>query len=216
MKITTFLLGFTLTVFGINIFAAPLAGTYTVGTAGNYSSLTNASGFFADVNTKGLSANVTVNIISNITETGANSLNQWTETGIGNYTITIKPSAGTLRTLSGNPTVPLINFNGCDRVIIDGRFAGSGQFLKFRNTNGLNPAFRYINDAQNDTIRYCIIESNNDSTGSGTILFSTTTGSNGNDNNVITNCDIRDRSDAAGTPCECYLFYGYIFQRAKI
>src|SRR5205085_9855123 len=103
-------------------------------------------------------------------------------------------------TLSGNPALPLINFNGADRVIIDGRFNNTGQWLKFRNTQGSNAAFRFINDAQNDTIRYCIIESNNTSTSSGTIHFSTTTGANGNDNIAITNCDIRDRSDATGTP----------------
>lgn len=201
MKKTVLFYAFTFLYFTVNIYSLPLIGLYNVGTGQTYTSLTNPGGFFAAVNAQGLSGNVTVNITSDlISETGANSLNQWAETGLGGYTITIKSSAAVLRTISGSPALPLISLDGADRVTFDGRFAGSGQYLKFRNTNGSNPVFKFVNDAQSNTITFCIIESNNTTTSSGTILFSSTTGTNGNDNNTISSCDIRDRSDAAGTP----------------
>ncbi len=202
MKKTTLILLLTFILFYIcKTQALPLSGSYNVGTGQTYTTLTANGGFFDAVNTNGLSGNVTVNITSDLTENAANSITQWAETGVGGYTITIKPSAAILRTISGNPNAPIINFNGADRVIIDGRFGGSGQYLLIRNHDGLYPAIGFINGAQNDTIRYCIIESSNNSTSSGTIIFSTTTGTTGNSNNVISNCDIRDRSDAAGIPC---------------
>ncbi len=187
---------------------AQLSGTYNVGTGQTYTSLTRAGGFFAAVNSQGLSGNVTVNITSNITnENGANDLNQWS----GAYTITIRPSAATERLIEGNVNDAMIKLNGADRVTFDGRYNGSGKYLRFRNTNTNNCTFTFINDASNNTITYCYIESGNSSTNSsasiGGILFSTTTGSQGNDNNTISYCDIRDRSDANGNPA--YLIYSY-------
>ncbi len=198
VAIVVFLLG-----YASQMNAAPLSGNYNVGTGQTYTSLTRAGGFFAAVNANGLSGNVTVKIVSDIlTENAANSLNQWTETGVGGYTITITSSAATLRTIAGSTAKPLINFNGADRVTIDGRFGGSGMYLTFRNTNGSYPTLNFQNDASNNTITYCTIESNDAGAlgATGTIVFGSTTGSTGNDNNTISYCDIRDRSDATGTP----------------
>ncbi len=191
---------------------AQLSGTYNVGTGQTYTSLTRAGGFFAAVNSLGLSGNVIVNITSDITtENGANALNQWTEFGAGGYTIAIRPSTSVERLIEGNGNTGLIRFNGADRVTIDGRFSGSGRYLRFRNTNGNNTTFTFINDASNNTITYCYIESGNSSTNNPAsiagILFSTTTGTQGNDNNTISYCDIRDRSDASGNPA--YSIYSY-------
>lgn len=191
---------------------AQLSGSYNVGTGETYASLTRAGGFFAAVNSQGLSGNVIVNITSNITtENGANALNQWTEFGPGGYTITIRPSASVERLIEGNGNSGFIIFNGADRVTIDGRFSGSGKYLRFRNTNSNNNTFTFINDACNNTITYCYVESGNSNTSSttsiGEILFSTTTGTQGNDNNTISFCDIRDRSDASGNPA--YSIYSY-------
>lgn len=192
---------------------AQLSGTYNIGTGQTYQTLTRNGGFFEAVNTLGLSGNVIVNITSDITnEDGANDLNQWTESGTGGYTITIRPSAAAERLISGNVNDALIKYNGADRVTIDGRFGGSGKYLRFRNTNNNNPTFTFINDASNNTITYCSIESGNQSTNNmasiSGILFSTTTGAQGNDNNTISNCDIRDRSDVAGGN-PAYLIYSF-------
>src|SRR5438132_14116194 len=79
------------------ITAAPLSGTYNVGSGQTYTSLTKNGGFFGDVNSNGLSGNVTVYITSDLNEDGTKPLSQWTETGIGGYTITILPSSNTVK-----------------------------------------------------------------------------------------------------------------------
>src|SRR2546423_2154888 len=73
--------------------ANPLSGTVTVGTGGNFTSLTNPGGLFAAINGVGLSGNFTADIISDLTsETGAIPLNQWTEViDQGGFTVTIRP-----------------------------------------------------------------------------------------------------------------------------
>jgi Secretion system C-terminal sorting domain len=217
------------TVFAIFIFLfiiigteaiAQLSGNYTVGTGGNYPSLTRNGGFFAAVNSQGLSGNVTVSIISDVTnENGNNALNQWTETGVGGYTITIRPSAATERLVSGTNTNGLFRLNGADRVTFDGRFSGIGEYLRFRNTNTTNPTFIFLNDATNNTITYCNIEGSNTNTTAiatiGTILFSTTTETQGNDNNIISYCDISDRSDVTGYPAYAIYSYGTFTTTAR-
>lgn len=188
-----------------NIVAGAFGGTVNVGPAETITSITNAGGLFNLINSGVISGNVTVNITGNLTaETGTFALNQWNETGGTGYTITMQPSAAVNRTISGNSAAAsLIRFDGADRFIIDGRFGGSGTFLTFRNTSNSQPTIGFINDAQNNTIQYTIVESGNTSTSTtagGAILIGNTTGVNGNDNITISNCEIRDRSDVAGTP----------------
>ncbi|MBI3234448.1 MAG: hypothetical protein HYZ42_10485, partial [Bacteroidetes bacterium] len=139
------------------------SGNYSVGSGQTYTSLTatGSAGFFNAINNGALSGNVTVTIVSDITETGAVALNQWVESGVGNYTMTII-SDGTLRTLSGSAisSVPMISINGADRVIID----GGANKLRLINTH-TTPAsgtsvVQYTNTATNDTIRGCDIQSN--------------------------------------------------------
>ena len=193
-----------------NIFAVPLSGNYNVGTGQTYTSLTKNAGFFGDVNSNGLSGNVTVFITSDLSEDGTKALNQWTETGVGGYTITILPSSNVLRTITINASKPILNFLGADRVTIDGRFGGSGKYLLFRNTSSTNPAVNFQNEARRNTITYCILESNNSSAlgTSATVIFNTTTGANGNDSNTISFCDIRDCSDASGSALNAVLAVG--------
>lgn len=182
------------------VISASYNGSYNVGSGQTYTTLTGAGGFFASINGGVLTGNITVNVVSALTEDGTNALNQWFEEGVGGYTMTIQPDAATERLISGAVANGMIRLNGADRVTFDGRFSGSGAYLRIRNTNTSNPAITFLNDATNDTIRYSIVESANTSTTSGTILFSTSTGILGNSNNTINNCDIRDRSDAAGVP----------------
>ncbi len=174
-----------------------LIGTYNVGSGQVYTSLTGAAGFFNAVNTLGLTGNVTVLITSNIGETGAVSLNQWATAG---FTITISPSAATVRIFSGDFAGALFNLNGADNLTIDGRFGGSGRYLRFYNLNNGGTTFRFINDATNNTIRYCTIEGTRVAASNGVVEFSTTTGANGNDNNTIDNCILRDLATGAGMP----------------
>lgn len=163
----------------------PFSGVYNVGTGQNYTSLTNSNGIFGKMNSLGFSGNVIINIISDLNETGAEALNQWAETGAGNYTLTIQPDAATPRLISGNVLAGMIRLNGADRVKIDG---GASRLLTFRNTNTTGTtgtAFTFINGAANDTIRYCKLEAFANAT-NGVLLFSTSaTVAGGNSNNLI-------------------------------
>ncbi len=171
---------------------AGLSGTVEVGAGKPYTSLTGNSsqGLFFDINAKGLAGNLTAHITSDITESGTVSLNAISYDDNSTYTLTISPSGGASRTISGSAAAPLINLNGADNVIIDGLNTG-GNSLTFENTSATAAAstIRFINDATNNTIQDCTIKGSSISTTSGTILFSTGSTS-GNDNNVITGCTI--------------------------
>ncbi len=180
-----------------------LSGTKTIGVGGDYLSLTGTNGLFAAINAGIVSDNLTINIISDLTETGAVSLNQWSEEGTGNYTLTIQPDSATMRTISGSAPSGMINFNGADRVTIDGRFSGTGSFLTFRNTSNSNGSdnstIRFFNDSSNNTLRNSIIEGATQSFSLGVVGFSTGA-TTGNDNNLVTENKIRDLSTATGVP----------------
>ena len=174
----------------------PLTGTFTIGTGGDFTSFTRADGLFSVINSSGMSGNVIINVISDITtENGAVALNQWTETGVGGYTLTIQPSGGVTRTLSGTIAGPLFNFNGADRVTFDGLNAG-GNALVISNLSTAATAgtstIQFINDATNNTITNCSVFGSSITpltTNGGTVYFNTGTVT-GNDNNTISNCKI--------------------------
>jgi len=178
---------------------ASLSGTKTVGAGGDYLTLTGANGLFAAINAGVVTGNLTVNILSDLTEDGTNALNQWLEEGAGSYTLKIQPADGTMKTISGAVANGMIRLSGGDRVTIDGRFGGTGRFLTFRNTDTSNPTITLAGDAHNNTIRNAIIEGATTNTSNG-VVFITTGTTAGNDNNTISDNVIRDRSDLAGVP----------------
>ncbi len=139
-----------------------LNGIITVGTGGTYTTLTDAGGLFSAINSNILTGNVTANILSNITETGTNALNQWMEEGIGNYTLTIQPNAAALKTISGTYAGGLIRLNGADRVAINGRYGGTGKYLHFKNNATNGAVIQVISlgtgaGATDNTIRNCYL-----------------------------------------------------------
>ncbi|NOU47336.1 MAG: right-handed parallel beta-helix repeat-containing protein [Bacteroidales bacterium] len=139
-----------------------LNGTITVGTGGTYTTLTGAGGLFSAINSNILTGNVTANIMSDITETGTNALNQWMEEGIGNYTLTIQPNAAALKTISATYAGGLIRLNGADRVAIDGRYGGAGKYLHFKNNATNGAVIQVISlgtgaGATDNTIRNCYL-----------------------------------------------------------
>ncbi len=77
---------------------------------------------------------VTVSIAANTTETASAALLQ---PSVGNWTsLTISPSGGAARTISGSLTTPIINLNGADRVTINGLNTGSNS-LTISNTSSM-------------------------------------------------------------------------------
>lgn len=110
------------------------SGTIFVGTNETYKTLTGAGGVFEDINNNILSGNIDIVVKTNLTETGLNGLDAFSEIGGSGYKISIRPNADTLRTISGAYVGGLIRINGADRVTIDGRFNGNGSYFKFENT----------------------------------------------------------------------------------
>ncbi len=187
--------------------------TVTIGASGaTYTTLSGTGGLFSAINAGGLSGNTVVTILdATLPETGAVALNSMAYAcGSGPYTLTIKPGTTVTTVLAGSSATPLIDINGADNVTFDGSNAGTtSKDMTIRNT-GSAPAFRLINDATGNTIKNTIVESQNASSTSGTIFFSTSTGTLGNSNNTINNCDIRDRSDAAGVPANAVYSSGSV------
>lgn len=191
----------------INTFTVlPCQGTITVGSTSTYTSFTRSDGIFNSINQATLTGNIIINVESNITiEDGTVALNQWAESGVGNYTVTIQSSTpGVNRDIASAAGFAggLFRINGADRVTFNGG-TGSARDLTFRNPSTANTAatFVYLNDATNNTMNNCIIEGAGTSTTLGTLMFSTAAATGtGNDNNTITNCDIRDLTVGSGTP----------------
>ena len=188
----------------------PLSGTIPVGPTGTYQTLSAAA---SAINLQGVSAPVILQLQS--TYTGAGETYPITLGGQGICfpltsvnTVTIRPEAGApLLTIPGTNAGPTIDFNGGNWWRIDGRPGGVGttKGLVISNSSTTGQAIRFINEGSNNIVQYCDVQGVNTSTTSGVVLFSTTTGSNGNDNNLIDNCNIHD---GATTPANCIFSSG--------
>ncbi|MBX7211894.1 MAG: choice-of-anchor D domain-containing protein [Verrucomicrobiaceae bacterium] len=176
-------------------------GTKTVGSGGDYPNLSGAGGLFAAINGVALTGNVIVTITSDTTENGSTSLIEYASNNYPPHTLTLQPDSATMRTIYGNVNSSLITLNGADRVTIDGRFAGSGRYLTFRNANTGSTAstIEFINDASSNTVRNCVVEGAGTNTSFGVISFSAGT-LTGNDNNLITGCQVRNLTSAVFFP----------------
>ncbi|MFN4298308.1 MAG: beta strand repeat-containing protein [Thermaurantimonas sp.] len=152
------------TINSYNI-VTPLSGTVTVGTGGTYPTLTGTGGLFEAINNSALNGDLIAEVLSDITEPGTVALNNIGEVPPGGYTVTIRPDNNVVRNITGNLANGLIRLNGADRVIIDGRYSGSGQFLRFVNSNNSSTAAVIWmisptagNGASNNVVRNCIVE----------------------------------------------------------
>ncbi|HRI59221.1 MAG TPA: hypothetical protein PK228_05850, partial [Saprospiraceae bacterium] len=184
---------------------APLAGTIPVGPTGTFPTLTAAVNA---VNVQGVSAPVILQLQSTYTSAGetfpitlAGGASCFPVTSAN--TVTIRPEAGApLLTIAGTNAGPTIDFNTGNWWRIDGRPGGVGttKGLVISNSSTTGNAIRFINEGSNNIVRYCDVQGVNTSTANGVILFSTTTGFSGNDNNLIDNCDVHD---GATTPANC-------------
>ncbi len=166
----------------------------STGANGTYTSLTNATGAFHALNSYAQTGNtIIITITSNsTTEAGTNGLSAGTWSSISIY-----PTTSGL-TISGNIVGPLIDLNGADNVTIDGRVnaSGSSKDLVISNTNVGGSVIRFINDATYNYVKYSKLQGVTSSATNGIVLFSTTTGTTGNDNNTIDNCDINKGSSS--------------------
>lgn len=142
----------------------PLSGNYTVGSGGNYSSLTNNGGIFQAINNLGATSNLTIDITSDLTgETGANSLLPIA----GGYTVLIKPSGAARSITSTTTATGLITLFGADNVTIDGSLSGgSDRSLTLINQNSTTSGTTVVAiisqgagaGATNNTIKNTVIQ----------------------------------------------------------
>ncbi|MEI7661417.1 MAG: hypothetical protein WCK34_04435, partial [Bacteroidota bacterium] len=151
----------------------------TITVPGTYATLTNTGGAFDMINQGVLVGNTVINITADLVEPGTIALNPWAEDVPGaNYTLTIKPDATTLRTISGTAVATgaaMIRTNGASRLTIDGQ---AGKYLTFRNTNATaantGPTIQFNNGSQACYLKNCTIENNGTTTTYGTVNIGTT------------------------------------------
>ncbi|MEI6823278.1 MAG: FG-GAP-like repeat-containing protein, partial [Bacteroidota bacterium] len=162
-------------------------------TFGGYATLKTA---FDSINSGYHKGVINIAIIANTTETASAVLNAsgtGTSPNISSYnSITISPSGGVARTISGNLMGQLILLNGADSITIDGLNTG-GNSLTFDNSSTyMNASTLYINsDASNNTIANCtILGSSTSTSNSATVVFGNNCPATGNDNNNINHCNI--------------------------
>jgi len=164
--------------------------------AGSYTTL---KGAFDAINLGTHTGAITVDIVGDTTETAPAVLNA-SGAGAASYTsITISPSGGAARTISGAIVAgsPLIDLNGADNVTINGLNTG-GNSLTIANTTVSattgTATIRFIGGATNNTITNCNLQgsvSSSVATNGAVIFFSTdAVTANGNDNNTISNNNI--------------------------
>ncbi|MCX6267204.1 MAG: hypothetical protein NTW16_07585, partial [Bacteroidetes bacterium] len=145
---------------------------------------------FDKINDGTHSGMIEVRIKAGTSETASAVLNA-SGTGSASYSsIIIFPTATGIR-ITGNLAAPLIDLNGADNVTIDGRVNASGtaKSLVISNTNTGTYAstIRLIASAENNTVKYCLIQGSETSTGKGVVFFSSASTGNGNDGNTLTN-----------------------------
>jgi hypothetical protein len=177
-----------------------IADTITIGTGGMYPSLTCNGGLFEAINNGIFYENVTAIVISDLTEDGTHALNPWEEEPVNaGFSLTIQPDGTTERVISGSTGSPMIHLNGANRVTFDGRYGGSGKYLRFHKTGESFPVFLFSNDATNNIIRNCFIGGTNPGP-DGVICFSGTTGTTGNDDNILADNVISNIAGASVVP----------------
>ena len=186
--------------FGLCVNGLNAQTTKTVGGAGaNYATLKLA---FDAINAGTINGVVILQITGSTTETASAILNS-SGTGSSNFSsLSIYPT-GSNYTIGGNVASALINLNGADNVTIDGRVNASGSskdlVITNSNTGASATTIKFVNSAENNTVKYCTVKGSESNTGLGVILFTSSSAGNGNDNNLIDNNNIT--SDAAGRPC---------------
>lgn len=153
---------------------------------GSYATL---KGAFDAINAGTHTGAVTVSIVASTTETAPAVLNA-SGTGAASYTsITVAPTGGAARSITGNIAGALVELNGADNVVIDGRNT-SGNALTLSNTaTGNASTVRLIGDASSNTLTNLTILGSGSVATTGTVLFATGT-TTGNDGNTLSNSRI--------------------------
>jgi hypothetical protein len=172
-----------------------IAGTFTVGSGGNYATLTAA---VADLNAKFVSGAVTF-LLTDASYGGSETFPITVNANAGMSainTLTISPAGGQAPTISGSvASNALIKLNGADYVTIDGsNSGGSDRSLTITNSGTTAPCAVWISSlgngagATNATVKNCNISTSAATTATayGIAVSGATIGSAGGDNDNVT------------------------------
>ncbi len=178
----------------------PVVVTATIGVTGPFAYPTLKDAFDA-INAGTHQGNITITVYDNTTETATAQLNASGSGGASYSGVSIVPGSAALKTIAMSAADTLIFLNGADNVTFDGRFGGSGQYLQIQNSAIAGRTLFFLNNADNNAARYCIIEGAATSTGfstAATILIGGDASAvpDGNDNIIFDNCDIRGAARA--------------------
>jgi hypothetical protein len=191
------------------VHAAPMSGTYYVGsseTSPNYTSLATA---FSAINTNGVGGDIVLSISSSLTE--ANDIALGVNTG--NYTITIKPKAGVTPTITFSRTTgysgglgghiiigAAANNSGTltptNNIVIDGSNTNGGTTkdltLLGATTSGTvtKPVINVIGNCDYITVKNCAISRASSSSGNNACVSFRTSGTDVPNNVKVQNCTL--------------------------
>ena len=163
------------------------------GLAANYPSLELA---INALNAAIINSPVTITLLSGQTVPAAG----YTITARGDAVNAITIRAGANVVVTGTVSTALFTLDGAAYVAVEGSITGgSSKDLVVRNTNPAGVSILFINGAVHNTVSNTIVEGTSSAVTKGVVFFSTSTTA-GNSNNLLYNCTVRDRSDAAGMP----------------
>ncbi len=184
-----------LSVFFVNLSVsirpAHADATRTIGPGGDYTTLKAA---FDAINAGSITGAITLQLTGSTTETASAVLNA-SGSGSAAYTsVIVYPTASGL-SISGNLSAPLIDLNGADHVIVDGRVNATGfatdlTIVNTRSNNDNQSTIRFTNNATYNTVKYCVIRGSAYRDNSGILVFSNTASSAGNSYNTIDHNEI--------------------------
>jgi hypothetical protein len=184
---------------------------YTIGTNGDYTTLAEA---FGDINRGYIVGDIELKIKSNLTETESAILYPTAAVnpgGTSNYSsVSIYPIVDGL-TISGSfPSASVIELSGCSHVTIDGRVNKSGNIrsLTIMNTtleDGMGVTFS--NNAQYDTLRYCVVRASATTT-RGVVNFAIPTVAGSGNSHIMVNNNLI-KGNLTGRPYHSLYSKGY-------
>ncbi len=182
-----------------NTLAGTMCGSYTVGPTGDYATIRAA---VDDLILNGLSCAVIIQLqatYASNTDTfplvipylGCTAAN----------TLTLRPITGATNLVIAGNDAPMFDLSAAEYFTIDGRAGGTGSTrnLTIRDSSATGSAIRFVNDAQNNTLKYLNIRGGSrGATTTGVVHFGTgTSAGGGNSNNTVSNCDISKTDTAA-------------------
>ncbi len=169
----------------------PINGTKYIGPTGDFFTLTAA---FAYLNANGVNGPVNLVLQSTYVSTAEPAFPipaLFIPGASATFKVTVYPSATGL-SITSNSTTGTLNLDGAKYVYFDGRVNATGttKSLVIENSTTSGYAIQLVNGASYNGFQYSIVKGA--TTTQGIITFASTTGSSGNSNNLIDNCEVRD------------------------